>query len=142
MNEWRSLYIKPLGCKTTEQERRAGYKYARKHLHEIENPGGGSWTLFTADLTKKNAMVYSIARPGTGAESSRFATLKDTAATFDRIASFHDRGTRCEEAEASYYDSHDWPELADKHREKARRYRELATKYRAAAESIRAAWTA
>ena len=142
MTSWAPLYIKPLGCKTTEEERRAGYEYAREHLHEINTPEKcSSWAYFTADPTDRSAKVYSIARPGTGAESSRFGDNAYIAALLEdqaRYCTQHDDTAR---AMVNYYAAHEQPGKAAAEHEKARRFYNLAREYRAAAARIRAQWT-
>lgn len=125
----------------TEQERRESYEYARANLSTVPDPRkNNNWELFTADPADRNAMVYSIARPGHGAESSYFGTLADTAKTFEHLASLYDQDARYSDSSAHYYDSNDWPEKAAKDRDRARDYRELATEYREHAARIRAQW--
>jgi len=142
MVNWGPLYIKPLGCRTTDEERRAGYEYAREHLHEIETPEKDSnWAYFTTDPTDKSARVYSIARPEKGGESSRFGDNAYCFALFSDHAAHLLRESDTAIAMTSYYTAHERPAEASKEFERARRYRTLAQEYRTAAERIRAQWT-
>lgn len=137
---WAPLYIKPLGCKTTEEERRAGYEYAREHLAEIEIPQSGPWAYFTTDPTDKSARAYSIARPGTGGKSSRFGDNAYTAAMCSDHAAHLIKDADIAISMANYYAAHEQPTKSHEEHEKARRFRTLAQEYRAAAARIRAQW--
>ena len=137
------LIINPIGApKLTEQERRESYAYACANLHRVPDPRASlNWELFTADPTNRDAMVYSIARPGHGAESCSFGTLADTARMLDHLASLYDRDAHFSDDGAEYYAAHEWPELAAKRREEAKEQRRRAQEHRDAADRIRSQWT-
>lgn len=137
------LYIKPIPLKTTEEERRAGYDYAREHFHQIEVPenSAGNWEYFTTDPTNRHAPVYSIARPGKGAESSRFGDNEYTAAILEEHAAHLIKDADTEIALANYCTAHEQPAKAEEHHQAARRSRERSKEYSAAAQRIKKQWT-
>lgn len=138
---WTPLYIKPIPLKTTEEERREAYEYARTHLVQVECPKPASWDYFTADPTDQHAYVVAIARPGTGGENSHFGDLAYVVALYHDQARYHTAQENDARTMVSYCTAHENPDQANKYAKLARRYRAEAEEYRAAAARIRAQWT-
>lgn len=142
MTDYAPLYIKPLGIKTTDEERRAGYEYARENLHHIEVPDNerGNWEYFTTDPTDRHAPVYSIARPDSGAESSRFGDNEYTAALLEENAARLTRDGDIDTMMTNYHTAHEEADKAEQSSQSARKFYARAKESRAAAQRIKKQW--